>query len=213
SLYGLEDAHTVIRGTIRYTGWSNLMLALQKLGYLDDTENPELRRSTIRRVTGLLLKATPAQDFFRKCAEFFNLPVDSLLIKQLRWLGLFDDIPLSDLSYASPLDVIAKLMTLKMQYLPGEQDMLVMEHNIVAEYPDGRRDSIISTLLDYGQPGGDTSMSRTVSLPAAIGARLIANDKIPLTGVHIPIQPEIYQPVLKELAAFGIQLREIKKQI
>ncbi len=212
-LYGLEDAQTVIRGTIRYLGWSNFMLALQKLGYLDDTENPELRRLTIRRVTGLLLKATPAQDFIKKCAEFFNLPTDSLLIRQLRWLGLFDDIPLSDLSYASPLDVIAKLMTLKMQYLAGEQDMLVMQHRFLAEYPDGKREEIYSTLLDYGQPGGDTSMSRTVSLPAAIGARLIANGKLSLTGVHIPIVPEIYEPVLKELASFGIKLHEERKTL
>jgi saccharopine dehydrogenase (NADP+, L-glutamate forming) len=213
SLYGLDKAHTVIRGTIRYPGWSNLMLALQKLGYLDDSENPELRRLTIRRVTGMLLKASPAQDFIRKCAEFLNIPLDSQLINQLRWLGLFDDIPLSDLSYGSPLDVIAKLMTLKMQYLPGEQDMLVMQHRLLAQYPDGQKEEIRSTLLDYGQPGGDTSMSRTVSLPAAIGARFIANNQIQLTGVHIPIQPEIYQPVLKELARFGIKLQETKKTL
>jgi hypothetical protein len=47
-----------------------------------------------------------------------------------------------------------------------------------------------------------------VSLPAAIGARLILEGRIHKTGVHIPVKPEIYNPVLDELERLGIKCVE-----
>ncbi len=81
--------------------------------------------------------------------------------------------------------------------------MVILVHEFVAAYPD-RQESITSTLVDYGEPGGDTAMARTVGLPAAIGARMILEGEINLTGVHIPVLPEIYEPVLGELERLGI---------
>jgi hypothetical protein len=59
-----------------------------------------------------------------------------------------------------------------------------------------------------GEPGGDSAMARTVSLPAAIGVRMILHGELKLTGVHIPVVPEIYEPVLAELARLGIECKE-----
>ncbi len=56
-------------------------------------------------------------------------------------------------------------------------------------------------------------MSRTVSLPAAIATRLILEGRIPLTGVHIPVRPEIYEPVLSELEKMKITLTERKERL
>ncbi len=47
-------------------------------------------------------------------------------------------------------------------------------------------------------------MSRTVGYPVGIAARLITEEKITLTGVHIPVVPEIYHPILKELESMNI---------
>ena len=63
-------------------------------------------------------------------------------------------------------------------------------------------------MIDYGIPFGDTSMSRTVGLPAAIAVRLILQGGIRVTGVHTPVIPEIYDPILAELETQGIGLRE-----
>ena len=70
---------------------------------------------------------------------------------------------------------------------------------------------ITSTLIEYGILNGDSSMARTVSLPLAIGVKLILNDKINLTGVRIPIMKEIYEPVLLELEQLGIKMNEQKR--
>jgi saccharopine dehydrogenase (NADP+, L-glutamate forming) len=77
-----------------------------------------------------------------------------------------------------------------------------------AEYPD-RREAITATMIDYGIPYGDSSMSRTVGLPAAIAARMILQGEISgPTGVQVPVIPEIYEPVLAELENVGISLTE-----
>ena len=53
------------------------------------------------------------------------------------------------------------------------------------------------------QPGGDSAMSRTVSLPAAIAVRRILDGTIRETGVQVPVLPGIYDPVLDELETLG----------
>jgi saccharopine dehydrogenase-like NADP-dependent oxidoreductase len=122
------------------------------------------------------------------------------------WLGLFTDTPVDD--QGTLLDSVAALMLAKMSYGPGERDMLLMQHTFRAEYPDGSSDAITSTMLDYGIPDGDSSMARTVSLPAAIATRLVLEGRITHRGVCIPVLSEIYDPLLDELEDIGIRLEE-----
>ncbi|UCE21450.1 MAG: saccharopine dehydrogenase, partial [Candidatus Aminicenantes bacterium] len=70
-----------------------------------------------------------------------------------------------------------------------------------------------STLIDYGIPNGDSSMARTVGLPAAIATRLILEGKIEMTGVHIPVIPKIYVPILQELKELDIAFTETRDQL
>ncbi len=94
-----------------------------------------------------------------------------------------------------------------MPYEEGERDMLVMHHEFVAEYPD-RKEAITSTMLDFGIPNGDTSMSRTVGLPAAIATRMILEGTITRKGVLVPVTPDIYNPVMAELEKMDIGFKE-----
>jgi len=96
----------------------------------------------------------------------------------------------------------------KLAFRPGERDMIVLFHDFRAEYPGGRRERITSQLIDYGIPKSDSSMSRTVSLPAAIGVDMILNGGIRQRGVLRPVTSDIYNPVLDELAALQISCRE-----
>ena len=101
----------------------------------------------------------------------------------------------------------------KLQYETGERDMIILEHTFVASYPDGKKEKITSTLVDFGIPGGDSSMARTVGLPAAIGTKLILEGKIQELGVHIPVTPAIYIPILEELKGMNISFTEKKEWI
>jgi saccharopine dehydrogenase-like NADP-dependent oxidoreductase len=48
-------------------------------------------------------------------------------------------------------------------------------------------------------------MAITVGTPAAIATRLLATGKINLTGVHVPVIPELYNPILDELEEYNIR--------
>ena len=56
--------------------------------------------------------------------------------------------------------------------------MVVLQHIVRASYPDGSREVIKSSMLDFGSPSTNTSIARTVALPAAIAVRLILENKI-----------------------------------
>jgi hypothetical protein len=77
-------------------------------------------------------------------------------------------------------------------------------------FPDGSRppERITATLISEGEAGGFTAMARTVGLPTAIAARLVLEDKLPLTGSQIPTHASIYEPVLRELAEAGLAFTE-----
>ena len=140
-----------------------------------------------------------------------DLESDSFILDNLEWLGLFSEEPLP-MDYGAPLDILTVRMQQKMPYEEDERDMLVMHHEFVAEYAD-RSESITSTMIDYGIPSGDSSMSRTVGLPAAIASRLILEGKIARKGVVVPVTAEIYEPVLAELGKMGITLEETARDI
>jgi hypothetical protein len=52
-----------------------------------------------------------------------------------------------------------------------------------------------------------------VGLPVAIAAKMILNGKITTKGVLMPVQKEIYQPVLDELTSLGIRFTETLRVI
>jgi saccharopine dehydrogenase-like NADP-dependent oxidoreductase len=103
------------------------------------------------------------------------------------------------------------MMIERLSYKAGERDMIVLQHEFLARTGSGRTERIVSTLIDYGIPGGDSSMSRTVGLPAAIGARLVLEGRIVLTGVQVPVHAEIYGPILDELASLGVRFEEKRR--
>jgi len=90
--------------------------------------------------------------------------------------------------------------------------MIVLQHRLTTKNGDKNLKEIVSTLIDFGTPDGETAMSRTVGLPLAIAAKNILNGRIKITGVQIPTHPEIYEPILTELRESGIQFDTIIKE-
>jgi hypothetical protein len=68
---------------------------------------------------------------------------------------------------------------------------------------------IHSSLVLKGQNSTQTAMASTVGLPLAMSVCAYLKGEITLTGVHIPIHPSIYHPILKSLAEEGVALTEI----
>jgi len=150
-------------------------------------------------------------DLKKNLAAQWELEESSNPIHRVEWLGLLGDEKIG-LEKGTAMDVFCKILLDKLQYAPNERDMLILHHEFIAEFPD-RIQKITSTMIDYGIPGGDSSMSRTVGLPSAIAAKLVLNGTIKEKGVRIPVEPEIYEPILEELKNQNITCKEVYQEI
>jgi saccharopine dehydrogenase-like NADP-dependent oxidoreductase len=209
-IYGLKDAKTVYRGTFRMTGWCETLRNIAVLDWLNDTSMKGFSGKTYGDVTNRLI-GNGSGDLPTATAKFLGLKPYSAVIKRLDWLGLFSAEPLPE-DRDTPLDYLNVISLKKMALGDKERDMVVMHHEFIAEYTS-KKEYITSTLVDYGIPDGDSSIARTVALPAAIAVKMILNEEINITGVHIPVIPEIYNPILDELEGLGIKFDEKTQKI
>ena len=210
-LYGIESTKTMLRGTLRNKGWCSTMKKMVELGLLDEKEE-DWSGATYKEFLRKLMKEPAEEDLKKALSTHLNIAGDSDIIGRFEWLGLLSDEPLP-VEKGSSLDILGAKMLEKLQYEEGERDMIILQHAFIASYKDGKKEKITSTLIDFGIPGGDTSMARTVGLPSAISSRLILEGKIDRTGVHIPVMPEIYVPILEELKVLGIAFKEKREEV
>jgi saccharopine dehydrogenase-like NADP-dependent oxidoreductase len=210
-LYGLEGAKSMYRGTLRNIGHCESWNYYKKLGLLNEKRTFDFKNTTPRQVMMALVNSD-GKNLLKDVALYLNVPEHSISIKKLEWLGLFEDSNLP-LETVSVFEMFAFILQERLKYEEGEVDLLVQHHEFIVNYSNNTREKITSTMVDTGIQGGDSSMARTVSLPAAIATKLILENKINLTGVHIPVLPEIYEPVLKELETMDIKLVDRKEKI
>jgi len=210
-IYGLKDATTVYRGTFRMTGWCETMRNIVALGWLSEELPKGFSGKTYGDLTKQLIGAKPKDNLPFTTALYLGLKPYSAVIKRIEWLGLFGNEPLPK-DKNTPLDYLNVLTLQKMSMGDHERDMVVMHHEFIAEY-SSKKEYVTSTLVDYGIPDGDTSVARTVALPAAIAVKMILQKKIIMTGVHIPVIPEIYNSILDELGEMGIKFDEKTEKI
>lgn len=205
-VYGLEEIQTMYRGTLRNMGWCDTLYSFGRLGLLS-LDEVDVKGKTYAEFMRRLVGCSPGDDLRVAAAKRLGIPPDALPAWNLHWLGMFSDRKFT-VDRISPLDALGELMFEKLAYRPGERDMIVLFHDFRAEFPGGKRERIISRMIDYGIPGGDSSMSRTVSLPAAIGVHMILTGRITATGVLRPVTADVYNPVLDELATLKIACHE-----
>ncbi len=202
--YGIHETDTCFRGTYRNLGWCDTLKAMADLGILDKTEK-DFTGKTLAQIMTEYVGGTAA-DVRANAAARLGMKVDDPVLDRLAWLGLFSD-ETTKVEKGSMLEVLADVMLRKMSYKEGERDMLVLTHDFIAELPDGKK-HITSTMIDYGIPHGDSSMARTVSLPAAIATHMVLQGKITRPGVYIPVDADIYEPILAELETLDIRCVE-----
>lgn len=128
----------------------------------------------------------------------------NLSMKQLFFLGMDDDKTLINKGVCSAADVLQFALEKKLVLGKEDKDMIVMLHEVSYETADGTSNSITSSLLVKGRDQLRTAMAKTVGLPLGIAAKLILQEQISLTGLHIPIVAAIYEPVLEELRQHGV---------
>lgn len=208
---GLKQNHTIVRGTLRYPGWSETWQNIVHLGLANETLRiPNIREMTYRELTEMFLP--PFENRLKleqQMANYLGISPTGSIMQNLKWLGLFSKEKIG-LDVDTVSEVMIHLMEEKLRLPPGTPDMVILVHEIEAIYPKekNRVEKITDTMIEYGSPKGETAISRTVGLPLSLTTGLILDGKIPLSGCHIPTHPAIYKSVLAELEKEGIRSNE-----
>lgn len=209
SIYGLENIPTLYRGTLRRAGFCTAWDALVQLGLTDDSfliEHPQ--KMTWRQLTSSFLEINHGESFEKGLVRYLN--VDEEVMSKLQWLGIFDNVSL-DIKEGSPAVALQKLIEKKWKLDATDKDMIVMWHRFYYTQ-NNQRFELQSSLITLGDDPVYTAMSKTVGLPMAIAAKMILKGNIKLTGVHLPVIAEIYEPILKELEELNIRFVENVKE-
>lgn len=206
-IYNIPEVEDIYRGTLRYPGWCETIACLKKMGMFDERTRDAGNLSYLD-LTCELIGAPEGKNVSKALAEHLGVLEYSLVIKNIAWLGLMDDEPLP-FEQASPKEIMSDLLLKKLSYNRGERDLVVMLHEFDIQHADGKYERVTSTLVEYGNPDGDSAMARTTGLPVAIAAKLVLRGEFYKPGIHIPVDREIYEPVLKELEDLGIKVKDI----
>ena len=211
SLYGFDKADTVIRGTLRYPGWSETWFQIVRLGLPNEQQRiPNLEFRSWSELTEMFLPLnSTGPNVSQRVANFLNISPTGQIMQNLQWLGLFSDEKIG-VKVATSAEAMTHLLGKKLELTSDIRDMVVLFHRMHVKYPKSNKvdEEYNATMIYNGERGGFTAMSKSVGLPAGIVAKLLLTDKLKLTGCHIPMHPDIYRPVLKELAANGLKFTE-----
>uniref|UniRef100_A0A3Q2FFP1 Alpha-aminoadipic semialdehyde synthase, mitochondrial n=2 Tax=Cyprinodon variegatus TaxID=28743 RepID=A0A3Q2FFP1_CYPVA len=207
--YGIQTAHTLIRGTLRFKGFSKAMGGFVKLGLINSEPSPVLQdlESTISWKELLCqqmgLPPSISQEAFED-AVYKRIGEDQFRMDTLRWLGMLcdDAVPHAD----SILAALAKHLEARLSFAKGEQDLVVMRNEVGLRHPTGELETREISLVVYGEPNGFSAMAKTVGFPAAIAARMVLDGEIGTKGLVVPMTKDIYGPVLTRLKEEGLNI-------
>uniref|UniRef100_A0A8C4UJ94 Aminoadipate-semialdehyde synthase n=1 Tax=Falco tinnunculus TaxID=100819 RepID=A0A8C4UJ94_FALTI len=205
--YGIQTAHTLLRGTLRYKGYSKTMGGFVKLGLINPDPYPLLSSTspplTWKELMCKLIGIKPSAEYHvLKEAVFSKLEKDEHQLEAVEWLGLLGDepVPAAD----SIVGALAKHMEKKLPFGAGERDMIVMRNEIGLRHPSGHLEDKFIDLVVYGDNKGYSAMAKTVGYPTAIAAKMVLDGEIDTKGMVIPLTKNVYRPILERVRAEGI---------
>lgn len=207
-VYGLQNALTVYRGTIRRVGYSRAWDILVQLGMTDDSyvlEDSE--NMSYRDFTNAFLPYHPTDTVEIKLRHIQKIDQDDVVWEKLESLDLFNSNKKIGLKNATPAQVLEKILSEKWSLAPHDKDMIVMYHKIGYEL-NNKKHQIDATMVCIGEDKIFTAMAKTVGLPVAMATIKILNKEITTPGVQIPIHKDVYLPILKELEDYGVIFHE-----
>jgi saccharopine dehydrogenase (NAD+, L-glutamate forming) len=208
SIYGLEDILTLYRGTIRRVGFSRAWDMFVQLGMTSDAyELEDTKNMSYRQFVNTFLPYSDSDSVEIKLRHNLKIDQDDIMWDKLLDLDLFNDDKFIGIENATPARALQKILSDTWTLAENDKDMIVMYHRFGYEL-NGEKKLIESSMVNIGKDQSQTAMSKTVGLPVAMVTLAILNGKISTTGVQIPIEKEVYEPILKEMESYGITFEE-----
>jgi saccharopine dehydrogenase-like NADP-dependent oxidoreductase len=208
-LYHLEKIPTMLRGTLRQSGFCKAWNIFVQLGLTDDSFIVEdsANLTYAQLVESFLPAGNKDRSLKSRIAELIRCDENSEEIKLVEWTGILEQSAIG-MERATPAQALQKLLEEKWRLREEDKDMIVMQHLFEIKSADQKITRLESSLVVKGEDSVYTAMAKTVGLPLAIASKLLLNGKIKSRGVLVPVTKEIYVPVLEELEKLGIKFSE-----
>ncbi len=210
-LYGLVGIKTFVRGTLRYHGFARLWQFLVNTGITNDKIALEGLLKLSWKDFFASFMPDPEKDISYNFYKIINDYPTEEEIAAISWLG-FNNTELLPINSGTPAQLLQILLEQKWKLSTEDKDRVVMIHEFTYS-KSGMRFQLQSVLDITGEDEQQTAMARTVGMPLALAADLIAHGKIHAKGVLLPIIPEVYDPLLKGLKESGIIFKETEVEI
>lgn len=208
ALYRIEDVKTLMRSTLRYPafikGWDYLV----KSGLTETDDKIDAEELTYAGWVALKTGLPENEELLQNFREKFHVDVKTM--KMLEWLRIFETRLINGAKGVSSATILQDLLERRWKMKAMDKDMVVMQHEMEYERK-GQANKVTATMIAYGENKMYSAMAKTVGLPMGILARKILNNEInisQLSGVQIPVMPEVFTPVLRELSKNGIEFVE-----
>lgn len=204
-LYGLLDIDTMLRGTLRYDGYCKAWNIFVTLGLTDDncTIDGLSKMTYAQLLESFLPRISKSKNIYEIIADVSQLDKHDDAINKFLWTGIASDLKI-ETTGSTPAAAIQSLLEQKWKLQPHDKDMVVMQHQFEYTTADNESKQIFSDLVIKGDDNINTAMAKTVGLPLAVTVQMILEKKINLTGVHLPVMKQIYEPVLNKLKEYNI---------
>ncbi|KAF9220571.1 hypothetical protein BS17DRAFT_786754 [Gyrodon lividus] len=223
----LDSLRSVLRGTLRYPGFADLVHSFKTIGLLDADPSSHIQPHFWSDLARLALEKRiheriPDDSSSFKSALSAVVPDQrrNNVLEALEWFGLApssqasQSLPPPPTKPLAPIDLLTVILARKLKYNPGERDLVVLSHEIVAqplsipgEAPPELTEVHTSSLVVYGNSKA-SAMSRCVGLPVAFATLAILDGKIVGRGVQGPTEEVLYQVVLDGLEEVGLAMKE-----
>ena len=196
-LHGVKD---FVRTTLRYPAFCIGWNAIVQLHLTDETVIDLAPNTTVKNWFESHIQQKGLEQILEKFTQ------DPAIKVQLEFIGLYEPTPIPS-QFNSNASILQWLLEGKWKLTATDKDLVVMLHEI--EYSIGTRQfKLDSSMVLTGEDAINTAMATTVGLPLAMGVCAYLKGEIKMTGLHIPIDARIYQPILKSLAEEGIVFEE-----
>ena len=199
--YGIEDAKTILRGTLRQAPFCKGWNAIVQLGMTDDTLHMPLEGSV--RLTDFLNAFLPPGDEPVRQRLLSYTHSGPEILPLFDYLGFFNTDALVEVSNNSAAQVLQKILEPHWALAENDHDMIVMHHE-VKYMVAGKSHCSTASMVIKGESKRHTAMAKTVGLPIALSLRYVLNNNWKIHGVQMPIHTDIYRPILAELESMGI---------
>jgi saccharopine dehydrogenase-like NADP-dependent oxidoreductase len=205
-IYELNNALTLIRGTLRYPGYCKGWNAIVNLGL---TENQTIINHsgdlTYADILNRLSISNESNLKNKLKADFPNL-IDEEVIQLFDSIGLLSNKKCKRTS-GTLAEYLQDLLEDAWKLKDNDRDLVVMQH--IFEYSLAEKtETLRSSLFVEGETSEKTAMAKTVGLPLALGVNKIIESDFNEYGVQIPTVPEWYEPILTQLESFNIRFDE-----